>query len=447
MAGIKIGMVSLGCAKNLVDSEIMLGLLKEAGFEVTNDAEQADAIIVNTCSFIGPAKEESVDTILEMAEYKAAGKCRALVVTGCLSQRYGEELMRELPEVDGVVGTGEFHQIVEVINQVLEGERTSRVGRADISYEKELPRVVSTGQHSAYVKIAEGCDHRCAFCVIPSLRGRYRSRSFESIEREVRRLVASGTKEVNLIAQDTSAYGLDLYGKPRLAELLSRLADIEGLSWIRVLYTYPYNLTDELIEVMAREPKVCKYIDMPLQHSDDDILRRMRRPGNRARMEELIAKIRQRIPGVAVRSSFIVGFPGETEKAFEDLYDFLAEVRFDHVGVFPYSAEEGTPACEMPDQIDEETKLLRRERLMKLQESISLEKNKLRVGSVYPVLIEGPSEESELVIQGRTQFQAPEVDGVVYVGDLSLSPGQIVPVRITQAYAYDLVGEIEVDKE
>ena len=383
-------MVSLGCAKNLVDSEIMLGMLRDAGYEITSDSQEADAIIVNTCSFIGPAKEESIDTILEMAEYKSQGNCRALIVTGCLSQRYGEELMEEMPEVDAVVGTGDFDQIVNILNSALEGRRTTQIGDKNISYEKELPRMLSTGGYSAYVKIAEGCDHRCAFCVIPSLRGRFRSRSLESIVTEVMGMAVQGTKEINLIAQDTSAYGIDLYGKPQLPELLRRLAQIEGIEWIRVLYTYPANLTDELLEVMATEPKVCKYLDIPLQHANGNILRRMRRPADQLRIKELIEKIRRRIPDITLRTTLIVGFPGETEAAFAELCQFVSEIEFDHVGVFPYSREEGTEAYDMEGQVDEEVKLQRRDKLMQIQQGISWRKNR-RVDKIYPVLIEGTS--------------------------------------------------------
>lgn len=446
MATKKIGIVSLGCAKNLVDSEIMLGLLRDAGCEITSDPEDADAIIINTCAFIGPAKEESIDTILDMAQYKETGNCKALIVTGCLSERYSEELLQELPEVDAVVGTGDFDRIVDIVNRTTGGERLREVTHKTISYDRDLPRVVSTGNHSAYIKIAEGCDHTCAFCVIPSLRGPYRSRSMESIIEEAKRLAKQGTKEIVLIAQDTSAYGLDLYRAAMLPELLRKLCRIEGIEWIRVLYTYPSNFTDELIDVIASEPKVCKYVDLPLQHSHDAVLQRMKRPGSRKKMLELIEKLRGRVPGVALRSSFIVGFPGETEEEFTDLAHFLEEVQFDHVGVFTFSQEEGTSAFSLPEQIDEETKLSRRQRLMELQQSISLKKNRARIGEVHRVLVQGVSEESDLVVEARGEWQAPDVDGVVYIGDASLKPGSMVKVRIQQAFEYDLVGEVVGDE-
>lgn len=442
MAGKKIGIVSLGCAKNLVDSEIMLGLLRDAGCEITSDPEQADVIIVNTCSFIGPAKEESIDTILEMAQYKEIGNCQALIVTGCLPERYGAELMQEMPEVDAVVGTGDFDRIVDIVERSVAGERLKEVTHRAISYERELPRVISTGNHSAYIKIAEGCNHTCAFCVIPSLRGPYRSRSMESIVAEAKLLAEQGTKEIILIAQDTSAYGFDLYRELKLPELLRRLCRIDDLEWIRVLYTYPSHFTDELIDVMASEEKICKYVDLPLQHSHDAVLQRMKRPGSRAKMLALIDKLRQKVPEITLRSSFIVGFPGESEEEFMDLYRFLEEVQFDHVGIFPYSREEGTVAYDLPNQVDEETKLSRRRRLMELQQRISLQKNRSRLGKVYPVLVQGTSSESDLVVEARGEWQAPEVDGVVYIGDPTLEPGSMVQVRITQAFEYDLVGEV-----
>ncbi|HHV61855.1 MAG TPA: 30S ribosomal protein S12 methylthiotransferase RimO [Firmicutes bacterium] len=439
---LNVGMVSLGCAKNLVDAEIMLGLLKEAGYNIVANEQEADVLIVNTCGFIEPAKEEAIDTILELARWKEAGNCKALVVTGCLSQRYGRELLDEMPEIDAVVGTGEFNGIAGIVDRVLSGERVFAVGVPEFLYDHRMPRLLSTPGHVAYLKIAEGCENRCSYCVIPAIRGRFRSRTMESVIEEARVLVDRGVKELILIAQDTTRYGLDLYGKPSLASLLRKLARIDGLTWARFLYTHPTGFTDELIETVATESKICKYIDIPLQHIDGEILRRMnRKPGPRE-IEDLIARLKRDIPEVTLRSSFIVGFPGETEAAFSRLLDFIRDTRFDRIGVFKYSPEEGTAAAEMPGSVPEDIKEERYRRVMELARRISREKNEGKVGRVLDVLIDGRAPESELLTVGRSQAEAPEVDGLIYIGNDRPPAGEIRKVKITQAGDYDLVGEV-----
>lgn len=439
---IKVGMVSLGCAKNLIDSEVMMGLLGRAGCELTHDPSEADVLVVNTCTFIGPAKEESVDTILEMARYKEEGKCKALIVAGCMGTRYKEQLMEAMPEIDAVIGTGEVDQIPAVVQRVLGGEKLVQVGTPSYIYDHTAPRVRATLPHTAFVKISEGCNHPCAFCIIPAVRGRHRSRPMESIVDEVKRLADEGVREVVLVAQDTTWYGRDLYGEYKLAELLRRLAKVEGIDWLRVFYAYPTHLSDEIIDVIADEPKICKYIELPLQHASDRVLRRMRRKGDRALIDRLIEKIRARIPGVTLRSSFIVGFPGETDEDFEELLSFIQQVRFDHVGVFTYSREEGTPAAELDGQLPEEVKLQRREAVMEAQRAISRAINRSLVGKVFPMLVDGPSSESDLVLVARGQRHAPEIDGVTYIANKWVDPGQMVDVRIVEAHDYDLVGEV-----
>jgi len=449
----KVGIVSLGCAKNMVDSEVMLGLLHAAGYEITADPGQAEVIIVNTCAFIGPAKKESIDTILEMARYKEEGRVRALLVAGCLTQRYPAQLAAELPEVDGFFGTNEVDKVVEVVEQTLGGERPVLTTRSPrFLYTEELPRVLSTPRATAYIKLAEGCNHPCTFCIIPRLRGRLRSRPLESIVAEARRLVENGAQELILIAQDTSAYGVDIYGEPRLADLLRQLDAIEGVRWIRILYTYPASIADELLMAMAELPRVCKYVDLPLQHADDRVLARMRRRGSRAELEQLVARIRERIPGVTLRSAFIVGFPGETDEEFASLISFLREMEFDHTGIFTYSQEEGTPSARYPDQIPERVKRERRAEAMRVQQEISYRRRLARVGEEVLVLLE--SEKSPRVLAGRTEGQAPEIDGNVLVrrpagrgaavaaARAEVQPGQFVRVRLTGARPYDYLGEV-----
>ncbi len=437
-----VGLISLGCAKNLVDSEIMLGSLKKAGYDITDAAWEADAIIINTCGFIGPAKEESIDTILEMAEYKKSGRCRALIVTGCLSQRYGWELLEEMPEIDAMLGTGQLDQLPQVLEKVNQGQRPVLLGQPQFDYDAGAPRLVTTGSHSVYLKIAEGCSHRCAYCMIPAIRGPYRSRSMESIITEAEELVKQGAKELILIAQDTSAYGKDRPGSPGLPELLRELAKLSGVHWLRVLYTYPTTFSEGLIEEFSTNPKVCHYVDIPLQHASNDVLVRMGRGPVADLQRRLIGRLREAMPDVALRSSFIVGFPGETEREFQELLDFLEEIRFDHVGIFPYSQEEGSPAAEFLDQIPEEVKEERLQRAMLLQQRITEEKNRARVGEVLDVLIDGPSPETDLVLTARSKYQAPEVDGVIYIGNRWLPRGTLTKVRIIEGHTYDLVGEV-----
>jgi ribosomal protein S12 methylthiotransferase len=443
MQGLKAGIISLGCAKNLVDTEVMLGILSQEGIEITNDPAEAEIIIVNTCSFINTAKEESINTILQMGQYKEHGMCKALIVTGCLSQRYKDELLEELPEVDALLGTGEWNRIAEAIRTAFAGERVAFVGNTERIYDESHPRIATTPQYSVYVKIAEGCNNCCSYCVIPSVRGNFRSRSIESVVAEVKGLAGKGVKEINLIAQDTTSYGRDLYGAPRLVELLQALIPIEGIQWIRLLYCYPTYFTDELIEIIATEPKICKYVDIPLQHADDSILHAMHRRSTQQEVVDLIDKIRNRIPKVAVRTSFIVGFPGEDEQHFQNLLEFVEKTCFDRVGVFMYSQEEGTPAAELANQVPEDVKESRYHRLMELQTQISQALNERLVGNIFTVLIEGQSEDQPDILYGRTERDAPDVDGKVYITRREgIKAGDMVSVEITDGYAYDLSGEV-----
>ena len=440
----KAGIISLGCAKNLVDAEVMLGLLQQGGVELTKEPEDADILIVNTCAFIETAKQESITTVLNMAEYKASGKCRSLIVAGCLGQRYGQALLDEMPEADAIVGTGAWNRIMEAVEETLRGNRVILTGESGIIYDARMPRILATPGYTAYLKIAEGCDNRCSFCAIPMIRGRYRSRELEDVVTEAKALAAKGVKELNLVAQDTTAYGRDLYGKAELPRLLKELTKIEGVRWIRCLYSYPRFFTDELIDVIASEPKLVKYVDLPLQHADDDLLRNMHRADTRASMEKLLAKLRERIPGVTVRSTFIVGFPGETEAQFETLRSFIGEQRFDKAGIFTYSAEEGTPAAELPGQIPEDVMQARYHELMSLQSKISEEINQSMEGKVLDVLVEGREVEQENVAYGRSYREAPEVDGQVFIeGCGNVKPGDMVRVRVSQGFTYDVVGEPE----
>jgi len=447
MKEVKCALVSLGCPKNQVDAEVMLGLLKEAGYFLTEQEEEADILIVNTCGFIGPAKEESIDTILSLAQYKKEGNCKGLIVTGCLTQRYSAELVEELPEVDAFLGTGDFPQITEVVEEILAGKKTVLVTPdPQFIYDYSFPRVQS-GEISAYVKIAEGCDNCCTYCVIPQLRGRFRSRPMESIKKEVELLLEQGFKEIILIAQDTTRYGEDLYGKLMLPELLRGLASLPGQYWLRTLYGYPTRFTDELMEVIAQEEKICNYVELPLQHVHDQIIQKMHRQGTRQELTRLLAKIREKIAGVALRTSFIVGFPGETEEHFQVLLEFLQEIRFDRVGIFTYSQEEGTPAAQMAEQVPEEIKEARYHRVMQLQQQISLEKNQELVGKTMEVLVEGPSQDSSELWVGRSYRDAPEIDGLVFLAGGQLLRGEIVKAKITRALEYDLIGEVEHEAE
>lgn len=439
---LKAGFVSLGCAKNLVDTEVMLGLLAKRGIELTDEPAEADILIVNTCGFIKSAKEESITTILNMAEYKEIGNCKSLIVAGCLGQRYQQELLDEIPEVDAIVGTGSWERILEAVDETLQKKRVLIVGETDTIYDDKMPRITTTPDYSAYIKVAEGCDNRCAYCVIPLVRGKYRSRSIESIVAEANQLAKRGVKEINLIAQDTTSYGRDRYGKVRLTDLLRELVKITELRWIRILYCYPKYFTDDLIDLIASEPKICKYIDLPLQHAHNGVLKAMNRRDTRESVEELLAKIRQRIPGVAIRTSFIVGFPGETEEQYQALRDFVAVQRFDKVGVFTYSREEDTPAYDMSEQISDEVKQQRYHDLMSLQCKISEEINQSLEGATFDVLVEGRDEEQESVAYGRSYREAPEIDGQVYVEcDSDSKAGDMIRVKMVQGFTYDILGE------
>ncbi|UFJ42208.1 30S ribosomal protein S12 methylthiotransferase RimO [Brevibacillus humidisoli] len=437
----KVAIVTLGCEKNMVDSDMMAHLVDEKGYELVDDPKQATVVIVNTCGFIDAAKEESVNKILDMAELKEDGKVKSLVVAGCLTQRYKEDILAEIPEVDGIVGTGDFMSITEIIDESLRGQRPIRVGNPVFRYEEVVKRKVKAGTYTAYVKIAEGCDNACTFCSIPLMRGGFRSRSIESIVEEVEHLASQGIVEICLIAQDSTNYGTDLYGKHMLPTLLNKVSDVQGIEWIRLHYAYPGFFTDELIEVFATNPKVCKYIDMPLQHSQDAILKRMRRPGRQRDTRELIAKIRGNIPDVALRTSLIVGFPGETEEDFQHLCQFVRDVQFDRMGVFTYSSEEDTPATRLPDHVDEETKERRANILMEIQREISKKKNEAFLDKVIPVLIERYEGHGNVYV-GRSQYDAPEIDGEVFVSGYKGELGKMVKVRITHSYEYDLAGEV-----
>lgn len=438
---VKVGLVSLGCAKNLVDSEIALGYLHEAGFEIETDPTRAEVLIVNTCGFIEAAKEESIAAIFEMAAYKQTGVCRCLIVSGCLSKRYQEALWQDIPEIDAILGTAEMDLIPEAITRVLRGERVRLVLSRHFCYDQpDLPRLVSTGRHSAYLKIAEGCSHHCAFCAIPQIRGAYRSRSPEAIIREAMRLAESGFKELNIIAQDTTAYGWDLEPRSSLELLLRDLIQLD-IPWIRVLYTYPAALNDSLLDLMARHESLLHYVDLPLQHAADSVLQRMRRPGSFDSHLQLIGKIRSMLPHVTIRSAFIVGFPGETEAEFETLLEFLQAAQLDRCGIFEYSAEEDTPAAGFEHQVSTKVKNERYHAAMSLQQQIALNKQKKLLGKTLEVLVEGRAPESELVLVGRHRGQAPDVDGLVYIGSNQVQIGSFVNVRITQVHPYDL-GEI-----
>ena len=436
---LKVGMVSLGCAKNLVDAEHMLGLLKGAGYELTNQQAEADVLVINTCTFIGPAKQESVDTILELAEMKKRGRCRALVVAGCMAQRYPADILKELPEVDAVIGTGDFPQIAQVVERVLGGDRVQQVGKAAYQYDAELPRVPTRPGLSGYLKISEGCDHDCAFCIIPRVRGEHRSRPFDALEHEARQMVAAGVRELNLIAQDSTAYGMDRDGRRQLPELLRRLNGIDDLAWMRILYAYPTLVDGHLIEAMATLPKVAKYLDIPLQHASDRVLHEMRRGGNRKLYEDLLRRLRAAVPDITLRSTFIVGFPGETEADFEELLGFLRQARFDNVGVFAYSQEEDTTAGERPDQIPDEVKQSRFQRAMAVQQEIAFEAARRWVGQTVPVLVESVRGKR---VTGRIAAQAPDIDGVTLLRGEAFTPQTVVTARITGTKGYDLVGEV-----
>lgn len=435
----KVGMITLGCAKNTVDTEIMLAGLRAQGYEFTNIPAEAHVLVINTCGFIQAAKEESIETILEMANWKEAGICRLLIVTGCLTQRYGKEILAEMPEVDAVLGTGQLDQLGAVITRAFAGERVCEVSEPSFDYDKTAERLRVTPKHSAYLKIAEGCDHRCAYCAIPLIRGKYQSRSQESILREVEVLAREGVREINIIAQDVTRYGLDRYGSYELPNLLRKLMHVEGPAWFRLLYAYPTNFTSELIEVMRQEPRILDYVDLPLQHISPTILRAMRRPDKPDQVRRLLNALREAMPQVTLRTTFIVGFPGETEQDVELVADLMREIQFDHVGVFTYSQEEGTVAAAMPNQIPAAISQERRDYLMSLQGPISSARNELYLGQTIEVLVEENWSDGNGII-GRGRKDAPDVDGVVYVRNSQAKAGEIILAKIEQALDYDLVG-------
>lgn len=438
----KLLFISLGCDKNLVDSENMIGMMTAAGIEMTDEEAEADIIVVNSCCFIGDAKEESINTILEMAEYKKSGSCKALIVTGCLAQRYQDEIRTEIPEVDAIIGTNSYDTILEAVDQALEHQffksMQPLVGLPQIA----ARRALTTGGHFAYLKIAEGCNKNCTYCVIPSVRGRYRSVPMEELIAQATSLVNDGVKELVLVAQETTLYGVDLYGEKSLHRLLDALNEIPGLFWIRILYCYPEEIYEELIEAMIRDKKVCHYLDMPIQHCNDEILRRMGRKTNKAELTGRIAYLRSRIPDIALRTTLICGFPGETEEMHEELMQFVNDMEFDRLGAFTYSAEEGTPAAEFPDQVDEEQMLDWKDAVMELQEEVIFDKNESMEGTELYAFIEGKVADENVYI-GRTYRDAPNVDGYIFVNtEEELMTGDVVKVRVTGAYEYDLIGEI-----
>jgi ribosomal protein S12 methylthiotransferase len=446
----KVGFVSLGCPKNLVDSEVMMGQLAQAGYEITNDSADADTIVVNTCGFIESAKQESVEAILEATRLKDEGKASRVIVAGCLVERYRDDLMKELPEVDAFIGTSQVNEILNAANDKFDAKQLTitRIGNksATYLYDEYTPRMRATQSHTAFIKIAEGCDRPCAFCSIPGMRGSFRSRRFGSVIEEARSLAKDGVKEVVLIAQDSSRYGEDLGEVDALAALIRALGEIDELEWVRVMYAYPTHISDAFLAAIAETPKAVKYLDMPLQHASRNVLKLMKRGGNRESLERLLTHVRERVPGITIRTTFITGFPGETDEDFEELMQFVRNCRFDNVGVFTYSDEEGTAAYHLPDKVDPKIAKQRRNRLMKEQAKISRQLNKAKVGKTFPVIFEGLSQESDLLFQGRLEGQTQEIDGYILINDVpeNLEPriGEIYDVRITKAHDYDLIGEI-----
>lgn len=434
----KVLLISLGCDKNLVDSEVMLGLLNKAGHQLTNDETEADVVVVNTCAFISDAKEESINTIIEMGELKKTGKLKKLIVAGCLSQRYKDEIMKELPEIDVIIGATNYDKIVEAIGT----DEESIVDDINYTPRPIAERIVTTNASMAYFKIAEGCNKQCTYCIIPHIRGRYRSMPMDSLIASAEKLASDGIKELVLVAQETTLYGVDLYGEKKLPELLTKLSEIEGIEWIRLLYCYPEEITDELIEVMATNPKICHYVDIPIQHSENAILKRMGRRTSREDIVELVGRLRTAMPDIVIRTTLISGFPGETQELHDGLVDFVDECEFDRLGVFTYSPEEGTPAAEYEDQVDGELAVKWRDEIMELQQEISYEKNQQMIGSTQKVLIEGYLVDDDVYV-GRTYRDAPGVDGIVFVSaPYELISGSFVDVKITEANEYDLTGVI-----
>lgn len=439
----KFALISLGCSKNLVDSENFIGILvNKKGFEVTSELNEADMIIVNTCGFIGDAKKESIETILEVSELKETGNLKKIIVTGCLAQRYAEEILKELPEVDAVIGTGEIDKIEKVVDEILNDKNPVETSSMDFLANANTDRILTTASHTAYLKISEGCDRRCTYCIIPQLRGRLRSRSIEDILVEANNLVKSGVRELNLLAQETTEYGIDLYKEKSLAKLMKELVKIEDLKWLRTYYMYPDSVTDELIQVMKTEDKICKYFDIPIQHVSDSILQNMGRAKTGAHLKDILYRIRKEIPNATFRTSVIVGFPGETQENFEELRDFLEEFQFDYVGVFKYSREEDTKAYDMDNQVPEEIKEERWVELTNLQSKIAENKNRAMLGQTVEVMIDGVSTESEYLLEGRTKGQALEIDGKVLTNDGTAKPGEIVKVKLEQNFDYDFIGPI-----
>lgn len=438
---LKIALESLGCSKNLMDAEIMTGILKEKGYEFVEEFAEADIIIVNTCGFIRDAKQESINTIVELSQLKEFGKLKYLIVTGCLAQRYADELLEEIPEIDAIVGTGNFMNISEIIDRLESEKNVTEIGNIEFAFDETLPRYVSTPEHMAYLKIGEGCSNHCTYCIIPKLRGKYRSRKIEDIVEEAKTLAAEGVKELVVIAQDTTRYGEDLYGEAKLAELLEELAGIEGIKWIRIMYSYPESITEKLIDVIAAHDNICSYFDMPIQHASNRVLKRMNRRTSKEDIRNKVEMIRSKIPDAVIRTTVIVGFPGETEEDLEELIEFMKEIKFDRLGAFAYSREEDTLADRMDGHMDEEIKEERRDRVMMVQQAISEEINQKREDKVFEVLIEEKAEEGVYV--GRTQGDAEEIDSVVYVNsDEELEIGSFVNVYITEAMEYDLIGDV-----
>ena len=439
----KLGLISLGCSKNLVDSEHLIGLMvARKGFEVTNNLDEAEVVLINTCGFIGDAKEESIQAILEVAEKKKMGNLKKIIVAGCLAQRYADELIAEIPEIDAVVGTGEIHKIEEIVDTILEDSKIVKCDSFEFLADAGTERILTTNPHTAYLKIAEGCNRRCTYCIIPQLRGELRSRRIEDIVEEAKTLAANGVREINLLAQETTEYGIDLYKKKALPDLLKELVKVEGIEWIRCYYMFPNSLTDELIQVIKKEPKICKYFDVPIQHISGNILQNMARAKSGDHIKSILNKIRTEIPDATIRTTVIVGFPGETEGDFEELKEFIKEFKFDYVGVFKYSREEGTVAYDLENQVPEEIKEKRWAELINLQAEIAEVKNRAMIGRIVEVMIDGISSESEFMLEGRTRGQALDIDGKVLTNDGTAKQGEIVKVKIEQNFEYDYIGAI-----
>ena len=436
-----IAIISLGCSKNSVDSNQMMSILKKNNFTLTDDVGNSEIVVVNTCGFIETAKEESINTILEVGEYKKSGKCKILLVAGCLGERYKEELMQELPEIDGILGTGNVNEIVDVVNLLLKGEKVIRAGNINSDYDEDIKRMTDVSEHTSFIKIAEGCDNLCTYCIIPKLRGKYRSRKMESIIEEANDLVNKGTKEIILIAQDTTKYGIDLYNEYKLPELLDQLNEIENLKWIRLLYLYPDTFEQKLILSIKRNSKVVNYVDMPIQHINNNVLKRMNRKTSKESITLLINNLRKEMPDITIRTTLIVGFPGETEDEFNELYEYVKEMKFDRLGVFTYSKEEDTPAALLDNQLEESIKIERQSKIMQLQQNISSNLNSEKIALVYDVLVEEKVEDGVYI--GRTYMDSPEIDGMIYIHcQGELKDGDFVKVKVIDCLEYDLIGEL-----